>query len=123
MARVRSPSRPGESAGPISLTGDWILIIGLIYRVYAVTGSTVASALTMASSAAPQVLLARPELGFDRLPQLRGDQTAERIAWKVSEAAGTPVDVLQAAETVGGHLQTEQPAHSLPPCRRQVGDG
>ncbi len=45
------------SAGLISLSGDWILIIGLIYRVYVVTGSTVASALTMASSFAPQVLL------------------------------------------------------------------
>lgn len=45
------------SAGIISMTGDWILMIGLIYRVYAVTGSTVASALTMASSFAPQVLL------------------------------------------------------------------
>jgi Na+/melibiose symporter-like transporter len=45
------------AAGMISLTGDWILAIGLTYRVYAVTGSTVASALTMASSFAPQVLL------------------------------------------------------------------
>ena len=45
------------SAGIISLTGDWILTIGLIYRVYAVTGSAVASALTMACSFAPQVLL------------------------------------------------------------------
>jgi MFS family permease len=45
------------SAGMISLSGDWILRIGLIYRVYAVTGSTVVSALTMASSFAPQVLL------------------------------------------------------------------
>ncbi len=45
------------SAGIISLTGDWILTIGLIYRVYAMTGSTMASALTMASSFAPQVLL------------------------------------------------------------------
>jgi Na+/melibiose symporter-like transporter len=44
------------SAGLISGSGDWILTIGLIYRVYAVTGSTVASALTMASSFAPQVL-------------------------------------------------------------------
>jgi len=44
------------SAGIISMTGDWILMVGLIYRVYAVTGSTVASALTMASSFAPQVL-------------------------------------------------------------------
>jgi Na+/melibiose symporter-like transporter len=45
------------SAGLVSLTGDWILIIGLTYRVYAVTGSTVASALTMAASFAPQALL------------------------------------------------------------------
>ena len=45
------------SAGIISMTGDWILTIGLIYKVYATTGSTVASALTMASAFAPQVLL------------------------------------------------------------------
>jgi len=45
------------SAGLISTTGDWILTIGLIYRVYAATGSTVASALAMASAFAPQVLL------------------------------------------------------------------
>jgi Na+/melibiose symporter-like transporter len=45
------------SAGLISLTGDWILRIGLVYRVYALTGSTVASALTMVSSFLPQVLL------------------------------------------------------------------
>jgi Na+/melibiose symporter-like transporter len=45
------------SAGIISMTGDWILTIGLIYTVYATTGSTVASALAMASAFAPQVLL------------------------------------------------------------------
>src|SRR5260221_12602169 len=45
------------SAGLISLTGDWVLRIGLVYRVYVLTGSTVASALTMASSFLPQVLL------------------------------------------------------------------
>ena len=45
------------SAGIISMTGDWILTIGLIYKVYATTGSTVASALAMASAFAPQVLL------------------------------------------------------------------
>ena len=45
------------SAGIISMTGDWILTIGLIYTVYAATGSTVASALAMASAFAPQVLL------------------------------------------------------------------
>lgn len=45
------------SAAVISRTGDWILIIGLLYRVYAMTGSTVASALAMLSSLLPQVLL------------------------------------------------------------------
>jgi Na+/melibiose symporter-like transporter len=45
------------TAEVISLTGDWILTIGLTYRVFAVTGSTVASALTMASAFAPQLLL------------------------------------------------------------------
>ncbi len=45
------------AAGLVSAAGDWILIIGLAYRVYAITGSTVASALTMASSCAPRVLL------------------------------------------------------------------
>jgi Na+/melibiose symporter-like transporter len=57
VLRARRDLRLVLTAGTISLTGDWILTIGLIYRVYAVTGSTVAAALTMASSFAPQVLL------------------------------------------------------------------
>ena len=57
MLAVRRDLRLVLCAATISLTGDWVLVIGLIYRVYAVTGSTVASALTMASSFAPQVLL------------------------------------------------------------------
>jgi Na+/melibiose symporter-like transporter len=44
-------------AGLVSQSGDWILLIGLLYRVYAMTGSTVASALTMLSSFLPQVVL------------------------------------------------------------------
>jgi MFS family permease len=44
------------TAGIISMSGDWILTIGLTYHVYAVTGSTVAAALTQASSFAPQML-------------------------------------------------------------------
>jgi MFS family permease len=60
------------SAGVISLTGDWILIVGLIYRVYALTGSTVDSALTMASAFAPQLLLgAVAGLFADRLDRKR----------------------------------------------------
>lgn len=45
------------SAGLVSRSGDWILLTGLLYRVYAMTGSTVASALTMLSAFVPQVLL------------------------------------------------------------------
>jgi len=44
-------------AGLVSQSGDWILLIGLLYRVYAMTGSTAVSALTMLSSFLPQVLL------------------------------------------------------------------
>jgi MFS family permease len=45
------------SAGLISASGDWVLLIGLLYQVYAMTGSTVASAFTMLSAGVPQVLL------------------------------------------------------------------
>lgn len=45
------------SAGLVSLSGDWILAVGLLYKVYAMTGSTVASAMTMLAAGVPQVLL------------------------------------------------------------------
>jgi Na+/melibiose symporter-like transporter len=45
------------SAALVSRAGDWILITGLLYHVYVLTGSTIASALTMLSSFLPQVLL------------------------------------------------------------------
>jgi Na+/melibiose symporter-like transporter len=57
MLASRRDLRLVLAAGLVSGAGDWILIIGLVYRVYAITGSTVASALTMASSYAPRVLL------------------------------------------------------------------
>ena len=57
MLAARRDLRLVLTAGVISLTGDWILTIGLTYRVFAVTGSTVASALTMASAFAPRLLL------------------------------------------------------------------
>jgi Na+/melibiose symporter-like transporter len=44
-------------AGLVSRSGDWILLTGLLYRVYVMTGSTAASALTMLSALVPQVLL------------------------------------------------------------------
>ncbi len=45
------------SAGLVSLSGDWVLGIGLAYSVYALTGSTLASAATLLSSFVPQVVV------------------------------------------------------------------
>ena len=45
------------AAGLVSTSGDWILLIGLLYRVYAMTGSTVAASLTVLCAALPPVLL------------------------------------------------------------------
>ncbi len=44
-------------AGLISLTGDWLLAIGLSYAVYDLTGSTMASAGVFLTSLLPQVLV------------------------------------------------------------------
>jgi len=44
-------------AGLVSQTGDWALRIGVGYQVYALTESTIASAVVMLVSLAPQVLL------------------------------------------------------------------
>ncbi|MGI8577321.1 MAG: MFS transporter [Nocardioidaceae bacterium] len=44
-------------AGLVSLTGDWILRVGLAYYVYALTGSTLISAALLLASFLPQVLL------------------------------------------------------------------
>jgi Na+/melibiose symporter-like transporter len=45
------------AAGLVSLTGDWVLSIGLTYYVYAITGSTMASGTVLLASFLPQVLL------------------------------------------------------------------
>ncbi|MGA8113215.1 MAG: MFS transporter [Actinocatenispora sp.] len=45
------------SAGLISLTGDWILRIGLAYYTYRITGSTLASGVVVLASTLPQLLL------------------------------------------------------------------
>jgi MFS family permease len=44
-------------AGLVSLTGDWLLAIGLTYAVYDLTGSTMASAGVFLTSLLPQVLV------------------------------------------------------------------
>ena len=45
------------SAALVSMTGDWVLRIGLTYYVYVLTGSTLASALMLLTSFAPQIVL------------------------------------------------------------------
>jgi MFS family permease len=44
-------------AGLVSMTGDWLLSVGLAYSVYALTGSTLASAAALLSAFIPQVLV------------------------------------------------------------------
>lgn len=43
-------------AGLISQTGDWILGTGIAFQIYVLTGSTVASAIALLATQAPQVL-------------------------------------------------------------------
>jgi MFS family permease len=45
------------TAGLVSLTGDWLLKIGLVYYVYQLTGSTLASGAMMFASFVPQIVL------------------------------------------------------------------
>src|ERR1700680_3855458 len=44
-------------AGLISVTGDWVLRVGLAYYVYVLTGSTLATALILLASFVPQIVL------------------------------------------------------------------
>jgi Na+/melibiose symporter-like transporter len=45
------------SADLVSMTGDWILRVGLTYLVYAITGSTLASGAMLLASVLPSILL------------------------------------------------------------------
>ena len=45
------------TAGLISQTGDWMLATGIAFEIYALTGSTLASAAALFATQAPQVLL------------------------------------------------------------------
>jgi len=62
MGAIRTAlGRPGLrlllGAGLISLTGDWVLRVGLAYYIYVLTGSTLASALMLLASFIPQIVL------------------------------------------------------------------
>src|SRR3954467_13983858 len=56
LLRRRRHLRLLLAAGLVSMTGDWILGIGLTYSVYAITGSTLASAVTLLASFVPRVV-------------------------------------------------------------------
>jgi len=56
LLRRRRDLRLLLGAGLVSMTGDWLLGIGLTYSVYALTGSTLASAITLLAGFVPQVL-------------------------------------------------------------------
>lgn len=45
------------SAGLVSMTGDWVLHVGLTFLVYQITGSTLASGAMLLSSFLPSILL------------------------------------------------------------------
>ncbi len=45
------------AAGLVSMTGDWVLSVGLVYTVYDVTGSTLASAGALLAAFVPQVVV------------------------------------------------------------------
>jgi Na+/melibiose symporter-like transporter len=56
LLRRRRDLRLLLGAGLVSMTGDWLLGIGLTYSVYALTGSTLASAVTLLASFVPATL-------------------------------------------------------------------
>jgi Na+/melibiose symporter-like transporter len=62
MTEIRTALRHRDlrlllSAGLISLTGDWVLRVGLTYYIYVLTRSTLASALMLLASFVPQIVL------------------------------------------------------------------
>ena len=57
MLRRRPDLARLVGAGLVSLTGDWLLGVGLTYAVYDLTGSTMASAAVLVASLVPQVLV------------------------------------------------------------------
>lgn len=68
--------RPGLrlllAAGLISLTGDWVMRIGLTYYIYALTGSTLASASMLLASFVPQIALSSLAGSSPHLPLSSG---------------------------------------------------
>ncbi|QNN53108.1 MFS transporter [Nocardioides mesophilus] len=57
LLRTRRDLRLLLGAGLVSLTGDWILGVGLAYAVYDLTGSTLASAATLLAAFLPQLAI------------------------------------------------------------------
>src|SRR5215207_1510692 len=57
VLRRRRDVRLLLSASLVSLTGDWVLGVGLAYAVYDLTGSTLASAATLLAAYVPHLVI------------------------------------------------------------------
>src|SRR3954453_11373136 len=85
------------SAGLVSLSGDWVLGVGLAYSVYALTGSTLASAAALLSSFIPQVLVGSVAGVFVD----RWDRKRTMVVCNLLLAAGlTPLLLLDTADRI-----------------------
>ena len=56
LLRTHGDLRLLLAAGLVTMTGDWMLSVGLVYTVYDVTGSTLASAVALMAAFVPQVV-------------------------------------------------------------------
>ncbi len=85
------------AAGLVSMTGDWLLGVGLTYSVYAITGSTLASAVTLLAAFVPQVLAGLVAGVFVD----RWDRKRTMVAANLLLAIGlTPLVLLEAGDRI-----------------------
>jgi Na+/melibiose symporter-like transporter len=71
-------------AGLVSLSGDWLLQVGLAYLVYDLTGSTLASGVALVAAVGPQLLLG----SFAGVLADRWDRRRTMIASDLLQAVG-----------------------------------
>jgi predicted MFS family arabinose efflux permease len=97
LVRRRRDLRLLLAAGLVSMTGDWVLGIGLTYSVYAITGSTLASAVTLLASFVPQVVAGSVAGVFVD----RWDRKRTMVVCNLLLAAGlTPLLLLDTADRI-----------------------
>lgn len=97
LLRRRRDLRLLLAAGLVSMTGDWLLGVGLTFSVYAITGSTLASAVTLLAAFVPQVVAGSVAGVFVD----RWDRKRTMVACNLLLAVGlTPLVLLDTAERI-----------------------